>query len=762
MTLEKEKPAEKKTGKAYDVIGTRPVRHDGTDKVTGRALFGADIHLPGMLYGAMLRSPHAHARILSIDTSLAEALPGVHAVVTAADLPEVASKISELGETTVNLRYQSNNTLARDKVLYFGHAIAGVAANSLHVAEEAARLIQVVYDVLPPVLDARQAMRDDAPILLEELRTDDLGERKDRPTNIAQHFQNKRGDLEKGFSDADVIVEREFITSTVHQGYIEPQNATAIWNQDGQVTIWCSTQGSFGVRDQVAEILDIPVSRIRVIPLEIGGGFGGKNGVYLEPVAALLSKKSGSRPVKMTMSRADVLAATGPTSGSYIRLKMGADKSGRLTAAEAELVYEAGAYPGAPVGSGANVILAPYKLDNVQIDGYDVVVNKPRAAAYRAPGGSNAAFAAEMVVDELADKLGIDPIEFRLINAVQEGDRRADGPVFPRIGYVETLQAAKNSTHYKTPLEGPNRGRGVAAGYWGNYGGLSSAAASLNPDGTVSLVEGSVDIGGSRTAIAMQLAETLGIPVDRIRPMVGDTDTVGYTEGTYGSRTTFATGWAVYELGKNLIQTVVARAADYWEVAPDQVVYDHGVLTCGEHQMSLKEFSSKMDETGGPVVASAAVRAEKWGPAFAVHIVDVEVDPETGKVDILRYTAVQDVGTAIHPGYVEGQIQGGVAQGVGWGLNEEYIYNEQGRLMNASFLDYRIPTALDLPMIETILVEVPNPNHPYGVRGVGEVPIVPPPGALGAAIYRATGARVLRLPMSPARILEALWAKDGE
>lgn len=758
MAVDKEKV--EKTGKAYDVIGTRPIRHDGTDKVTGRALFGADIRLPGMLYGAMLRSPYAHARILSIDTSQAEAFPGVHAVVTAADLPEVASKISGLGETTVNLRYQSNSILARDKVLYFGHAVAGVAASSLHAAEEAVKLIRVEYEVLPPVLDVRQAMREDAPILLEELRTDELGEKLDRPTNIAMHFRNKRGDLEKGFAEADVIVEREFITSTVHQGYIEPQNATAVWNQDGQLTIWCSTQGSFGVRDQVSEILDIPVSHIRVIPMEIGGGFGGKNGVYLEPVAALLSKKSGSRPVKMTMSRADVLAATGPTSGSYIRLKVGADKNGRLTAAQAVLAYEAGAYPGAPVGSGGNVILAPYKLDNVQIDGYDVVVNKPRAAAYRAPGGSNAAFAAEMVVDELAEKLGIDPIEFRLINAVREGDRRADGPVFPRIGYVETLEAAKNSPHYQAPLEGPNRGRGVAAGFWGNYGGISSAAASLNPDGTISLVEGSVDIGGSRTAIAMQLAETLGIPADHIRPSVGDTDSVGYTEGTYGSRTTFATGWAVYELGKKLIREAVCRAAGYWEVEPEEVSYDHGVLSCGERKMTLGDLGSMMDETGGPIVASAAVRAEKWGPAFAVHIVDVEVDPETGKVDILRYTAVQDVGTAIHPGYVEGQIQGGVAQGVGWGLNEEYVYNDQGRLTNASFLDYRIPTALDLPMIETILVEVPNPNHPYGVRGVGEVPIVPPPGALGAAIYRATGARVFRLPMTPARILEAIWAKD--
>ena len=740
--------------KKYDVIGSRPLRPDGADKLTGRALYGADIRLPGMLYGMVLRSPHGHARILSIDTRKAEALAGVKAVVTAADLPDVESKIADLGEGTVNLRYQSNNVLARDKALYFGHAIAAVAAASIHVAEEALALIDVQYEVLKPALTAQEAMSPDAPILLEELRTNELGEKGSAPTNIAEHSQTGRGDVEKGFQEAAVVVEREFYTATVHQGYIEPQNATALWNVDGQITIWCSTQGSFGARDQVSEILGIPVSRIKVVPMEIGGGFGGKIGVYLEPIAALLSKKA-RRPVKLSMSRAEVLAATGPTSGSYMRVKMGADRDGRITAAQAYLAYEAGAYPGSPVGSGAAVLFSPYKLENVLIDTYDVVVNKPRATAYRAPGGTNAAFAAEVVVDELAEKLGIDPLDFRILNAVQQGDRHPGGPEYSRIGCLETLQAARNSPHYQSPPPGPHRGRGVASGYWGNYGGKSSVAASLNPDGSISLVEGSVDIGGSRAAMAMQLAETLGLSMERVRPSVVDTDSVGYTEGTYGSRTTFATGLAVYDVGNKLIQEFKARAAAHWEIDAGQVTYDHGVLSAGDNRLAIAELGAKMDEMGGPISASASVLAEKWGAAFATHIVDVEVDPETGKVDILRYTAVQDVGTAIHPAYVEGQIQGGVAQGVGWGLNEEYVYDSNGRLLNASWLDYRMPTTLDLPMIDTILVEVPNPGHPYGVRGVGEAPIIPPPGALANAIYRALGVRMTQLPMSPARILAA-------
>ena len=740
----------------YAVIGKNPLRHDGTDKVTGRALYGADIRLPGMLYGAMLRSPHAHARILSIDTTRAEAYPGVRAVVTANDLPDVESKVADLGEGTIDLRHQSNNILATDKVLYFGHAIAAVAAVNVHAAEEAAALIEVEYEVLPPVMDVRKAMQADSPILLGDLRTDELGKKGEVPSNIAAHYQEQVGDVEKGFQDAAVIVEREFFTSMVHQGYIEPQNATAQYNPDGQLTIWCSTQGAFGVREQVAEILEIPVSKIRVIPMEIGGGFGGKVGVYLEPVVALLSRKSGYRPVKMTMSRSDVLAATGPTSGSYIKAKMGVNAEGRITAVQAMLAYEAGAYPGSPVGGGMGVMFAPYQIENALVDGYDVLVNKPRTAAYRAPGGSNAAFACETVIDEICEKIGMDPIEFRLLNGVKEGDRRVDGPVYTRIGFLETLEAARNSPHYRAPLQGARRGRGVASGFWYNYGGKSSASASVNSDGTVSLLTGSVDIGGTRTSIAMQLAEGLGLRAESIRPSVADTDSVGFTEGTYGSRTTFSTGWAAYEVGQSLKEKLLERAALIWETEAATIQFENGIFCFDDNQMTFAELASRLDETGGPVVASAAVRPERAAPAFATHIVDVEVDPETGKVQILRYTAVQDAGKAIYPDYVASQMQGGVAQGIGWALNEEYLYDEQGRLTNSSLLDYRMPVTLDLPMIETIIVEVPNPGHPYGVRGVGEVPIVPPPAALANAIYKAVGVRMSVLPMTPARIVASV------
>lgn len=737
------------TASPYKVIGSRPLRPDGIDKVTGRAIYGADVKLPGLLHGKVLRSPHAHARIISIDTSAARALRGVRAVVTAQDLPAIGDKIADLGESTVNLRYASSNILAHDKVLYYGHAVAAVAADNVHLAEEAIALIKVEYEVLPHVLDGKQAMADNAPILLDDLRTNELGKVGDAPTNVAEHIRHQRGDLERGFAAADVIVERTFHTATVHQGYIEPQTATALWNEDDQVFVWCSTQGAFSVQEQLAELLQIPSSRIIVTPTEIGGGFGGKISVYLDPVAALLSRKAGHRPVKMTMTRAEVLTGTGPTSGSYIRVKMGAQRDGMLTAAAAELIYEAGAFPGSPVGAGCGVIFGPYRLENLQIDGYDVVVNRPKASAYRAPGGTNAVFASETVVDELAEKLGIDPIEFRLRNAVREGDRRADGPEHKRIGLIETLEAVHNHPHYVAPLAGKHRGRGVAAGYWGNWGGKSSATATVNSDGTINLIEGSTDIGGSRASIAMQLAETLGIPYEDIRPQVVGTASVGYNDVTAGSRTTFGTGWAVYEVGKKILAEMRQRAAEYWDVPADEVTVVDGVFAHNGDSLAFRDLAGKLDV---PVTASASVHPQQYGPGFGVHIVDVEVDVETGKVEILRYTAAQDVGTAIHPSYVEGQLQGGVAQGVGWALNEEYVYDDKGRLVNASLLDYRMPTALDLPMIDTVLVEVANPGHPYGVRGVGETPIVPPAAAVANAIYRATGVRMTELPMSPARI----------
>jgi CO/xanthine dehydrogenase Mo-binding subunit len=743
-------------GKPYKVIGTRPIRHDGVDKVTGRAKYGADIHLSGLLAGVVLRSPHAHARIRSIDASKALALPGVRAVVTHKDLREPGDRVVELGEGAVNLRELSNNILAADKVLYKGHAVAAIAADSVHVAEEAAGLIKVDYEVLPAVIEVRSAMQPGAPLLHDHLLTDELGKRASKPSNIAKHFRFEKGDVAQGFSRAKVVVEREFHTATVHQGYIEPHNATALWNADGHVTIWTSTQGAFSVRQQVAELVGLSVSNIKVVPMEIGGGFGGKIRVYLEPVAAILSKKTG-KPVKVLMSRAEVFEGTGPTPGSYIKVKLGVDGDGKITAGEAYMAYEAGAYPGSPIGAGAMCIFACYDVPNGRIDGFDVVVNKPQTSAYRAPGATNAAFALETVVDEVCEKLGIDPLEFRLRNAAREGTRRIDGPVFPRVGMIESVEAIKNSRHWKTPLTGKNRGRGVASGFWFNIGLKSSVSATVNPDGKVALVEGSTDIGGTRASIAMQLAETLGIAAEDVIPTVADTDSVGYTDITGGSRTTFATGYAAYEAARDIQRQMVDRAARIWEVDSTQVTWrDGGVAGPGGKKFNFKELAEQLNKTGEPIVGKGTVDPEGVGGAFATHVVDVEVDPETGKVEILRYTASQDAGTAIHPSYVEGQIQGGVVQGIGWGLNEEYFYDATGTMRNSTFLDYRMPTCYDLPMIDTIIVEVPNPGHPYGVRGVGEVPIVPPPAALANAIYHAVGVRMKELPMSPPKVLHEI------
>ena len=757
--------------KDYKVIGTRPIRHDGTDKVTGRAAYGADIRLTGMLFGRVKRSPHAHALIKNIDVSKALALPGVKAVVTAADFPPTPDVMSGGGEAGPQpLRYQVENMLASRKVLYRGHAVAAVAATDVHVAEDALGLIEVEYEVLPPVLDVREAMTDSAPVLLDDLRTRDNAplttEKSDKPTNIAAHLQIKQGDVEKGFAEADVVIEREYTTTMYHQGYIEPHNATAFWNKDGHLTVWSSSQAPFPFRNTLATVLGLPLGRVTVVPMEIGGGFGGKLVMYLEAVAALLSKKSG-KAVKMTMTRDEVFEATGPTSGTYVRVKVGAKRDGTMTALQAYLAYEAGAFPGSPVGGGMNGIVAPYNSGNVLVDGYDVLVNKPKTAAYRAPGTPAGMFASEAAINELCGMLDIDPMDFRIKNAAVEGDDRPWGGKWGAIGNLEVMEAMKAHPHYQSELQGEDRGRGVSLGYWGNAGMETSSAGAINADGTISLVLGSVDIGGLRASLAMQLAETLGIAAEDVRPKIVDTDSVGFTNMTAGSRSAFAGGWAAYELGMEIRRKMIERAAKIWECSEDQVGYgDDGVITGPMDQdgkprsLSFKQLAAQLPRTGGTIEVGVNVSKTSVGPAFAGHIADVEVDKETGKVQITRYTAFQDVGTAIHPSYVEGQIQGGVAQGIGMALTEEYFYGGDGRMHNSSYLDYRMPTALDLPMIETVLVEVPNPGHPYGVRGVGEVCIVPPLAAVQQAIAEATGVHFNDLPITPRVVVEELYKDE--
>ena len=741
----------------YKFVGTRPVRHDGLDKVTGRARFAADLNLPGQLTGIVVRSPHAHARIRGIDTSSAESMPGVKAVITRDDFPS-----TDPSDRDHDMRV---NLMARDKVLYEGHAVAAVAAATPEQARRAAAAVRVDYEPLPAVMTIDEALADGAVVLYEHMMTAGANPPATAPSNVSGITRFANGDLDAGFAEADVVVEREFTTQPVHQGYIEPHGVVADTGQDGRSTLWCSSQGHFNVRAQTASMLGWETTRIKVIPAEIGGGFGGKTTIYLEPLAVALSAKAG-RPVKMVMARDEVFRATGPAPATRVRVKLGARNNGELVAGEAWMAYSTGAFAGHAAMLGAMTVFESYRIPNFDVEALNVVVNTARSAAYRAPSAPMTAFATESVLDEIAETLRIDPIEIRLINAVTEGDPSTMGVPFPRIGFVECLEAVRDHPHYSAPL-GPNQGRGLAAGYWFNIGESSSATVNLNEDGTATVVTGSPDIGGSRASMALMAAEELGIDVYDIRPVVGDTEAVGFTDITEGSRATFATGMAVVNACRTMVTELKARAAKMMDVTADDVDWVDGeaVYTGSDgakDPLPLAKITKAAKKTGGPLTATGSLEARGAGPGFAVHLCDVEVDPETGVVRVVRYTASQDAGTAIHPSYVEGQIQGGVAQGVGWALNEEYIYDRDGVMENPGFLDYRVPVTSDLPMIDAIIVEVPNPAHPYGVRGVGETGIVPPLATVANAIHGATGCRIRDLPMSPIRVLESISRNGGD
>jgi len=746
-------------------VGKDVARTDGVDKVTGRARFGADLIMAGMLHGVVLRSPHAHAKINGIDTSKAEALMGVKAVITMDDFADQESEMIQVGELSVNIRDVIRNILAREKALYDGHAVAAVAATSASIARKALKLIEVDYEVLPHVIDVLDAMAPDAPVIHDYIFTDGVDPKPEKPSNIAKRLEIKLGDAEAGFAAADVIIEREYDTRPVHQGYIEPHACVASYTEDGQGEVWASTPGHFLVRAITARLCGMDVSKVNVTASEIGGGFGGKNIVYLEPLAMALSRKCG-RPVKMAMHRNEVFRATGPTSGAHMRVKIGAKRDGNITAGEAELMFQAGAFPGSPVFPAAMCAFACYDLENVMVIGWDVVANRPKTTAYRAPGAQISAFAVESAMDEMARELGIDPVDFRLMNAAKEGTKAAYGPTFGPVGLVESLKAIKDHPNYKIPL-GPNQGRGVASGFWFNIGGETSVTMNLNDDGTIALTLGNPDLSGTRTSISVMAAEELGIDPERIRPTIGDTSALGFNFISAGSRTTFASGKATVQATRIMIDELRARAAAKWDLPIDAVVWEDGHArpassNAGDFEpLSLEDIARDAKKTGGPIAGHVETNVTGAGPSFATEAVDIEVDPETGHVKVLRFTAAQDAGKAIQPGFVEGQYQGAAVQGIGWALNEEYIYDDKGRLENPGFLDYRMPVASDLPMIDAVIIEVPNPNHPYGVRGIGETSIVPVMAAMANALEDATGLRINELPLSPPRVLKALNEKNG-
>jgi CO/xanthine dehydrogenase Mo-binding subunit len=744
--------------KKLKIVGTSPIKHDGIDKVTGRAKFGADLFLPGMLVGKILRSPHPHALIKSIDTSAAEALPGVKAVVTRADFPELPNG-SAAGD-------MSRNAMARERALYDGHPVAAVAATSESIAKQALKLIRVDYEVLPHVIDPIEAMKPDAPVLHDHIRTKGVKDAADKKTNVVERLELKMGDVDAGLAQADVIVEHEYDTKPMHQGYIEPQGCVATCTEDGQVELWCCTQGPWVFRDRLTEILKIESSKIRVTQSELGGGFGGKTGFYGEPVAILLARKSRC-PVKIVLTRGEVFRGTGPVSGTRSRIKMGVTRDGKITAADAELVFQTGAFTGSMFFNAPQAMFTRYDLKNVKTVSYEVVSNRPKVNSFRAPCVPQVVFGVEGVVNELAQKIGMDPLDLRIKNAATEGYKTIYGETFGPIGFLETLTAAKNCDHYRSPVPA-GQGRGVATGFWFNRGGETTGTLNIAADGSVNIILGTSDVAGSRISISMMAAEELGIPVDKVRATMADTHALGWNRITAGSRTTYSSGMVIIDSARKAITELCRRAALIWGVPEDGVVFEDGYCrpassNVGEFPpLSIAEIAGKTTLTLGAIAGHSEMNVTGAGPGFGVHIVDVEVDRELGRVDIKRYTVVEDAGKAIHRLQVEGQYQGGAVQGIGWALNEEYVYGDDGRLQNPSFLDYRMPVASDVPMIDTEIVEVPNPRHPYGLRGVGEVPVTPTMAAIANAIGAAIGVRPRSLPMSPPKILKLIEeAKAG-
>ncbi len=742
--------------KDFKVIGQRVTRPDGIDKVTGRAKYGADAFAPGQLVALVLRSPHAHARIKKIDISMAEKLAGVKAVITAADLPDNTG-----GDR--GMRDILENCMARKKVLYDGHAVAAVAAVDERTAREALKLIKVDYEVLPHVTEVDDALKPGAPLLHDDIFTDGIEPKPTKSSNFIKQAEYGHGDIEAGFAEADFIIEKSYKTEQTHQGYIEPHSCLANVSPDGTAELWVCTQGHFVYRNQCATLLGMNANKLRVTASEIGGGFGGKTHLWAEPLALALSRKA-NRPVKLTMSREEVFRCTGPTSSSSIDIKIGAKNDGTITAAFAELRYQNGAFPFTWAEFGAMTAWACYDFKNVKSVSKDVVLNRPKCAAYRAPSAPIAAFAVESTMDMVAHKIGMDPIELRIKNAAKQGTKSSYGPVYGPIGIGPTLEAARNHPHWKAPL-GKNMGRGMACGFWFNFGGQTCVDVNVTPDGNVTVAVGTIDVGGSRASLAMAVAEELGVKYDNVRVIVADTSSLGHNDMTDGSRGTFSSSMAAIDATRKVVTSLRERAAKTLEIPVEDVVWEDGeAKPTGDKYgnlktLTLKDLAAGAGHTGGPIAGHSEIVADGAGVSFGTHICDVEVDMETGRSLIKRYTVIQDAGKAMHPSYVEGQYQGGAVQGIGWALNEEYVYGKNGRLQNAGFLDYRIPVCSDLPMIDTLILEIPNPHHPYGVRGVGETPIVPPLGAIGNAISHATGVRQTHVPMSPPRVLKSLKGK---
>jgi CO/xanthine dehydrogenase Mo-binding subunit len=751
-------------------VGKPAPRIDAAAKVTGKTPYTDDLQLPRMLHAKILGSAYAHARIRSIDVSAARAYPGVEAVITAEDLPPY--KMNDSNRRGV--------IFPKDEALFQGQPLAAVLAAGPHAAEEALGLIRVDYEALPPVVDAVAAMSEGSPLVRAALHDIDRSEERghvtvdvqekegqEKPSNISNQITFKRGDVEAGFAEADSVVEATWRSAMVHQSYIEPHSTIADYDAAGELTVWTSTQAPFYTRDELSQTLGIPENRIRVIPMEVGGGFGGK--IFLTELMVAALAMAVRRPVKYIMSRKEDMLAATPAPLAVVEMKTGMKRDGTLTAIKARLIYDSGAFPGAPVLPGCLLAGGYYKCPNIDIQGFEVLTNKPSAGALRAPGAHNATFAIESHIDIMARELGLDPLEVRLKNAVEEGDPLPSGQPYPRIGLKECLQAIANSqvwrrrseAHRESSDGNGKRGFGLAVGGW--MGGLQPASAivALNSDGTINVTVGSADITGTNTSFQQIAAEVFNVPLGQVNVATGDTRTAPYAGMSAGSKTTYTVGRAVKLAAEDARQQMLEIAAGRFEAKPEDLEMAGGVIRLngsGEKTLTFARLGKLTTNFAAPfaaIVGRGAVTARKMAPGFTAQAAEVGVDEETGEVTLLGYAIAQDAGFAINPLSVEGQMQGGASQGLGLALSEEMLYDGQGRLLNPNLLDYRLPTSRDLPPIEAIIVEVPSEEGPYGARIVGEPSIVAGAAAIGNAVADATGARVYEAPITPERILRA-------
>ncbi len=741
------------------VVGKRLGRVDAGERVTGRALYPADLKRPGMIVGAILRSPHAHARITSIDISAAKALKGVLAVITSADFPNVPpGTIYPFGETGADAWISAVTVMARDKALWRGHPVAAVAAVDDYTAAAALALVKVAYEPLPAAMTFDAATAPGAEPIMPDHKPKGFDADVPAPRNAGGRTVIARGDTVAAIRDAAAVAEVAVNVDTAHQGYLEPHACVAETDAGGLVTIWVSTQGVFQAELQTAALLGLPQSKIKVVPLEVGGAFGGKITVHVEPIAARLAQLTG-RPVRIAISREEVLqGGSGPAAAARISVKLAADTHGKLTAIDGRYILDTGGLPGTPTTLMMQASAAPYQCPNLLLQGHDILTNKPRTEAYRGPGGIQAAFAMEQAIDELSIKLGLDPLEFRRRNSSRTGSTMPIGTPFPSIPFPEVIERIASHACWRDPLPPGKfpRGRGVALGYWRGTSMTSAAHVMISGDGRPMVTMGAVDITGTRTAMAQVAAEEFGLAIDDVYVVMGDSKSAGYSDASAGSRVGRTMAAAVSEACKDALAQLHRRAAEKLQCKPEDVTYASAVFRASEGGSISIEDLMRATLTEGAVIGRGVSTKLPLGVEIGGHVCDVEVDPETGQVTILRYTAFQDVGRALNPPAVEGQIQGSVSQGAGWALTEHFDYAADGRLRNASLLDYRMPTSLDLPKIEVVLLETPVPGVPYGVRGVAEMPIVPVAATIGNAVRRAIGIRMTEMPMTPERIVKAI------